>query len=242
MNKSKIFKVLLMSIILIIGVSQLVYAAGLPDPPWSECYWFNDPGVGTTYDINHFLHYVGYDARVYGNLYAYLVRRTMYKDAVFYVSAHGVKTGGRVRCGYLNGHKTYISAKSIPWDDYNYSLEAAFANTTDKLKWCRLVYWSACRSARNSSTYGDLNDYSAITLGADSSVGFRDDLGIAHSATFDKRCFDCLIYNGGNKIKNSCETAKNYTYKVHGSYGGVDSYEIRGYTTGKILPVGYGDY
>ncbi len=239
MNKNKLFKVLLMSVILIIGVSTLVYAAALPSPPWSECYWFNSPGVGPTYDINHFLHYVGYDARVYGNLTAYWVRRTMYKDAVFYIKTHGVgDEGGRVWCA--NG--TRISAKIRPNDNYNYSLEAAFANTTDKLKWCRLVYWGGCYTAKNSSKYGDLNDYSAMTLGADSSVGFKEGRYVDWGTTFDRRVFDYLIYNGGNTIKNSCEMAKDYTYNVHGSYGGVDKYEIRGYTTEKILPVDYGDF
>jgi len=238
MNKTKLFKVLLLSVVLIIGLSQLVYAAALPSPPWSECYWFNDPGVGPTYDINHFLHYVGYDARVYGNVHAYYVRRTMYKDAVFYIKTHGYSSGGRVLCA----NNTKISAKMVLGDDSNYSLEAAFANTTDKLKWCRLVYWGSCYTAKNSSKYGDLNDYSAMTLGADSSVGFKEGRYVDWGTTFDRRVFDYLIYNGGNTIKNSCEMAKDYTYDVHGSYGGVDKYEIRGYTTEKILPVGYGDF
>ena len=237
MNKSKLFKVLIVSVVLIAGATELAYAAGPANPPWSECYWFTYPvGPGGIFEINHYLHYVGYDARVYGNLTADWVRRTMYKDAVFAIVAEGYP--GRVMC--KNG-MTQISAKIVPSEDFNYSLEAAFANTTDKLKWCRIIYWGSCESARYSSKYGDLNDYS-VTLGADASVGFKGIIDNDCATTFERRVFDLLTYNGGYYLYSALWHAKEYTKKRHRKYGGVDTYEIRGNYTEKILPVGYGDF
>ena len=233
MNKTKLFKVLLLSVVLIIGLSQLVYAAALPSPPWSECYWYSDPGAASVFNINHNLHYIGYDARVYGNTHAYYVRRTMYKDAVFYIHTHGYAEGGRVKCA----NDTKISALMVLGDDSNYSLQARYGDTTDKLKWTKLTYWAACHTAESSSKYGDLDNYCYWILGVDSTVAFNGIRDVINGPYFDDRFFVYAALSGYN-VRDALNRAKNDAVN---KYGYAPNYVCMGGGV-KIKPPSYGNY
>lgn len=239
MKKFKSSKILLIIIlvilVLIISVPGIIYA--LPNPPWAEMYSYSDPGYGDDSYIKQYLLDMGYDTRWYQNTHAYYVRRTMYQDAVFHIHTHGGSGGGYVACG----SGTQISAKSVPSQDNNYSLEARYGGTTDKLKYTRLTYWAACHSAEYNSTYGDLDNYCYYTLGVDSTVAFWGLRVQPYCTYFDKVFYNCAKQN--NNIQASLLLAEYATSNQWPDTPKESHYDYRYYGGSiKLIPASYGTY
>jgi len=220
---------------LIILVPGVIYA--LPSPPWAEMYSYDDPGYGYDYYIKQYLLSMNYDTRWYQNTHAYYVRRTMYQDAVFHIHTHGYVYGGYVACG----SNTKLSAKSVPSQNNNYSLEARYGSTTDKLKYTRLAYWAACHTAEYNSTYGDLDNYCYYTLGVDSTVAFWGPRGHTSGSYFDKKFYYCAKY--GNSIASSLLYAEYATKNNFPQWPKEGHYDYRYYGGSiKLKPAAYGTY
>lgn len=239
MKKTILSKVLLIIaliiMVLIMVVPGIIYA--LPNPPWAEMYSYSNPGYGEDSYIKQYLLDMGYDARWYQNTHAYYVRRTMYQDAVFHLSAHGAP--GRMILRY-DPNGTQISAKSVPSQDYNYSLEALYGNSTDKLKYTRLTYWSGCHSAEYSSTYGDLDNYCYYTLGVDSTVAFYGTQTLPYCAYFDKMFY--YYAKQDNTIQAALLLAEYVTKNKYGKpKEGYYDYRYYGGSK-KLIPASYGTY
>jgi hypothetical protein len=234
---NKVLLIITLIIILIMALPCTIYA--LPSPPWAEIYSYSDPGNGSCSSIKQYLLDIGYDARWYIGTSAYYVRRTMYQDAVFYITTHGEP--GRVKCGLESGIVTHISAKKVPSDNYNYSLEAGFGSTTDKLKYTRLTYWAACHSAENSSTYGDLDNYCYYTLGVDSTVAFWGTRQPPYCTYFDKRFF--YWAKQGYTVIEALDKARIDTGNKFPKIPKEDNYDYRCYGgSTKLVPAKYGTY
>lgn len=238
MGKNRLLKVLsvivLLAIILIILVPSVIYA--LPSPLWAEMYSYSVPGYGHNSDIKQYLLNMSYDARWHKNTHAYYVRKTMYKDAIFHIHSHGYQYGGYVACG----PNTKLSAKSVPSQNNNYSLEARYGNTADKLRYTRLTYWAACHSAEYNSTYGDLDNYCYYTLGVDSTVAFWGIRGHDSGSYFDKMFYYCAKY--GNSVASSLLYAEYATKNNFPQWPKEGHYDYRYYYGGnkKLIPAGYG--
>lgn len=233
-KSSKILLIIVSTILaLIILVPGIIYA--LPSPPWAEMYSYSDPGYGEDSYIKQYLLDMGYDARWYQNTHAYYVRRTMYQDAVFHIHTHGAP--GVVLCG----SGTQISAKSVSSQDYNYSLEARYGSTTDKLKYTRLTYWAACHTAEYNSTYGDLDNYCYYTLGVDSTVAFWGPRGHTTGSYFDKMFYYCAKQN--NTIQAALLLAEYATKNQWPDIPKEGHYDYRYYGGSiKLIPASYGTY
>ena|SRR4030042_204169 len=239
MKKTRLFKVLsiIMSIViaLIILVPGIIYA--LPSPPWAEMYSYDTVDCSEDPYIKQYLLNMGYDTRWYMNTTAYYVRRTMYQDAVFHIHTHGWINGGRVQC--VSG--TQLSAKSVPSQDYNYSLQATYGNSTDKLKYTRLTYWAACHSAEYSSTYGDLDNYCYYTLGVDSTVAFWGVRKSPYAIYFDKMFYYCAKQD--NNVAASLLLAEYATKQKWPDKPKEGHYDYRYYGGSiKLKPASYGTY
>ena len=134
-----------------------------------------------------------------------------------------------------------ISAKSVPSQDYNYSLEARYGSTTDKLKYTRLTYWAACHTAEYSSTYGDLDNYCYYTLGVDSTVAFWGLRGLESGPYFDKVFYNCAKQN--NTISASLLLAEYATKNQWPDWPKEGHYDYRCYGGSiKLIPASYGTY
>jgi len=240
MKKTILSKVLLIIaliiMVLIMIVPGIIYA--LPSPPWAEMYSYDAVDCSEDPYIKQYLLDMGYDARWYMNTTAYYVRRTMYQDAVFHIHTHGWLHGGRVQCA----SGTQISAKSVPSQNYNYSLEARYGSSTDKLKYTRLTYWAACHSAEYSSTYGDLDNYCYYTLGVDSTVAFYQLRYSPYCIYFDKRFY--YWAKQGYTIQAALQNAQADTTDRWPSVPKTNNYDWRCFGgTGKYLrPASYGTY
>lgn len=192
-----------------------------------EIFYFNDApdslGPGGSAGIQSYLGNLGYTANRYANTLAYYVRRTMDSDKVFAIVAHGAP--GYVVCAQT----TKMSANAVPSDNDCYSLAAWFSSGS--LSSMKFAYYGACKSARGSSTYGNLLDYTTSTLGAQSALGFYEDVNDDCATHFESTLF--FFLSGGNTITSSASSALVSTYNNYGTYGSVDSYRIYGsaYTT-----------
>lgn len=240
MKKTRLPKVLsiilLIIMVLIVVMPGVIYA--LPSPPWAEMYYYDNPGPGYENDIKQYLLNMGYDARLYKNTHAYYVRRTMYQDAVFYLHAHGAP--GRMILRF-DPNGTQISAKSVPSQDYNYSLEARYGSTTDKLKYTRSTYWAGCHTAEYSSTYGDLDNYCYYTLGVDSTVAFWGARGHTSGSYFDKIFYYYAKQN--NTVSASLLLAEYVTKNQYPQWPKEGHYDYRYYGGSiRLIPASYGTY
>jgi len=230
MNKSKLFKVLIVSVVLIAGATKLAYAAG----PNAHVYYYADPGYGETWAVNKYLLDMGYSSVRFYESHPVTARYYLGSDAVFYMWAHAAP--GRQATKKSGGLR--LSAKESA-DNNAWSIQAKYKNTTSKLRKVKLAYWHGCRTAQTSSYYGDL-DYRCSLYGADCTVTFWDKQYPPYVTYFDKQAFYRL--KRGDTVKNALETAKGITYYSYGTCGGAETYRIAGDSNEKLVPAGYGDY
>lgn len=180
--------------------------------PLASLYYYRDSSSGSVYKIKKNLISMGYRSKLYKDYGAFYVRKNMDKDVVFYYSGKG--SAGLLKC---NG-KTQISAKIVPDNSNNYSLENAFYKTPNKLKKVRLAYFSASNTANTSPVYGNLLTYTVIQLKAGVAVGFSKKVSKNVLHYYDSRFFYQLFK--GLTVENAIDealkdTKKNFSKSVY---------------------------
>lgn len=233
----RLIKLLVFSLLFILMLAPASYGYALP---LAETYWFTNLGIGGASNINSYLDNMGYNGNIYCNSGAYYVRRTMDDDAVFAYVGHGYRTGGILLC---TDSASYISAYNIVGDYDNYSLQYAFAGTTNKLKNIRLAYYGACWSDKYSPTYGQLTTYTTNTLGALSSIGFSDEVFDPVVSYFETKVF--LYLDLGQTVStavgNAIIATKSYYGQELWNQSQVGSLQVRGNGDTRLEPAAYGN-
>lgn len=208
-------------------------------PPLTEAYGYSYPdGLDTyfyTFQANRWLLYLGYNNKIYRNVHAYYVRRTMGNDAVFIFNGHGAP--GRLVC--WDGYRyTTVSANAVYWDNNNYSLQAAFQGTTE-LYDLKLAVFMGCNTGDPDAVYGDLAVKSA-QLGIDVAMTWVDNLRAGISDFYLQQFFYYAAYCGYT-IRETHRLALGDTYYAFGSYGGTNSLRYGGHRDpGYVRLGGYG--
>lgn len=195
MNKRNLFtKITAISIMLSCLICTNVFAStGIS----RECFYTTN-GLNYDQQINDFLVGDGYDAiNDIDDSSASNVRSNMPSSDVFYISTHGLDVqyndgthtyGGAVACFNSSGENSSTLSADETNDNNNYSLEGLWGDSGSQLSNINLAYFSACYSAQTSSYYGNLLDRT-VSLGAKSSIGFYNSVGITQSKYFDDRFF-----------------------------------------------------
>lgn len=263
MKSSKSLRML--SIIMLVAFIVCVFnqSAGASSGPLAELYFYQHGAVGgltsmdtTTYmsATRNNISSAGYNAYAYINVpagpkWSASVVRTLSDDAVFFIHAHGGP--GKIVCVDDYYSITRVTA-NISASDENYSLEYNFQNTTDKLKYVRIMYWMGCNTFNTDSSLGNLCTKS-VSLGADCVIGHNSQIYKSYTNYYMYR----FAYYGGTgatvatalaQAKTSTLSFFGYPSSDTGSYCAqtVNSVRITGANSipslVKFKPAGYGNY
>lgn len=205
--------------------------------PLAESYYITgNPGIGPCNSIVSYLNSSGYNSLLFYDRTAYQVRSTMQNDAVFTIWGHAA--AGKVHC-YSS---TYLTARiNYDRDDY-YSLESAFAGTTNKLKKIRFAYFAGCKTGNTDATgesIGNLLTYTTGTLGAKCALGFGDNILIKAQSYYGEKLFERL--KEGDTVLTATSKAASYTLQQYGAYGGHDSHLYSGNGNTTLVPAAFGN-
>lgn len=205
--------------------------------PLYEGYMYSSDDIAATapFEAQKVLSRVGYDCYVYKDTSAFYVRRTMNDDAIFFYSGHA--DPGILKCS----GNTQVSAKTVLNNNNNYSLEAAFTGTTNKLKKTRLAYYSGCNTANTSNTYGNLLTYTVATLKAGVAIGFSKSIEVNVSNWFDTTVFSYA--KDGYSIETSvdkalADTKATYSTSIYNA-SNISSVCFVGVSSLKLTPAAY---
>jgi hypothetical protein len=191
----------------------------------------------------------------------------MTDKAVFYFSGHGGP--GRFWTTYQNNGDWVLDriTAEVPTNNgnglYGYlgNNMNTISNTSNKMKYTKLAYFSSCYSAwtDDSSSPAGATGYNlgnlmwkAAGLGADSVLAFSNTVNASSSEYFDKQFFTNILFvlnypSGSNKtVSQAAQQALSETIFYHGSSGGAESYTIAPINpsgeTIKLKPAAYGVY
>ena len=205
--------------------------------PLAESYYItSDPGVGPCNSIYSYLNSSGYNAYLYHDRTAYQVRSTMQNDAVFTIWGHA--RAGLIRC-YSD---TFLTARINYNHDEYYSLESAFAGTSNKLYKIRFAYFAGCKTGNTDATntnLGNLITYTTSTLGAKCALGFGESIGIPSQAKYGAKLFERLY--AGDTVLTATAKAAAYTLQEQGAYNGHNSHLYSGNGNITLIPAAYGN-
>lgn len=240
MTKAKKIKKLPVFILTIVLLLSLCGTA-LADP-LAELYWQTDPGQDQTDEARDYLDLAGYDANIYGNTSAYYVRRTMDDDAVCLVYGHGFAIYGSTTNyggGMRSQNGTYVTAESSSYS-WAYSLQAKFANTSNKLDDVRFMFFDGCNTGHTNPHYfGNLVTY-ARGLWADCVLGFDDIIYRGPNMVFVETLFDDTCTNN-RTIATGAANALWDAYYAYGNFYGLNTWVWAGSNNILIEPAAYGN-
>jgi hypothetical protein len=230
-------KLIICMLFVILVFSSITHASATG--PLSELYYYSEFPDSNTYssNINSSICLAGYDGKRYCDTNAYYVRRTMASDAIFVYTGHG-----NAGCLISTPSNTSISARIVQNNDVNYSLEAKFANTTNKLKQLRLAYFGSCFSDASDPVYGRLTSYITSTLGADVAIGYSDEIYDPYQSDYDEMLFNYLRQGYTVYVATTAANSEYInTYSIEDFVGwNIDSQNILGNSSTKIVPASFG--
>jgi hypothetical protein len=194
---------------------------------------------------------VGYRTQTWwwGNIFGAQYSPSAYAAVLAMPDAAVVSFIGHAEPGYLQfyskasgypGTYSYIKADNgmpNPSGGTNYSL-----NEVADLWDCRLMVLTGCRTALSQN---QCCDYRSLTVqavnykGVDCAVGFKLNIVISKALMWDDCFFQYLLYDGMN-VGSAAASAAYDVYLNYGTYGYVDSYEVRGNSGICIKPAAYG--
>lgn len=233
MKKRLRIKIIVSIVVLLIIVASFSTALAVTYP--GRVYYFSNLGIGGGATVNNELNSMGYTSYLRYDYDAKDIRDYWGTQAVVAYIGHG-------QPGYLVCDGTgQISAKSVSGMPTNYSFEYKYANTTDKLKKNRLIYFGCCYSDNYSSTYGRLTTYTAGDMAARSTIGFSGQLGDAEATYFEAKLFTYLddkktVQTAVNLAKADTQVAFSSTYYT----SNVSTAAVYGYGASYVDPAAFG--
>jgi len=210
-------------------------------------YWPSPNYLDTRQAANNVaagLNGMGYSTTLDNNsAYAWTPRDVIGQDAVFFIFTHGAP-------GLLQGNGNTLFTAYESSNNYAYSIQYKYKNTSNKLRYVRFAVMGGCDTGFWGSTYGDFPSI-LTNYGVDSHITFRGTIFQMWINNEDKGAgyyFNNLFWylSQNYDVYQSDMYARRDVYNAIGEYAGTNNSSIGGanaYPTGvKLIPAGYGSY
>lgn len=187
------------------------------------------------------------DNTAYANRDAFSVREDLEDDAICFIHSHAGP--GHMFLPYFDAANMDYDVAYLTGHGANGHQDPQCAGIgsyylyVGDLETVRFIWFGGCETAITSLNteegWGNLLT-EAVSLGVDCSVGFEGDITTAHHSYFAER-FMTYAMNSSNTVSTALGYAKADTYSSFGSYGAVDTYDIRGQSWERLAPAAYGN-
>lgn len=161
-------------------------------------FQYSNLGTGGSEEVHMSLSDLGFTSDILVDLPASRLRTQLATLDSFVYIGHGMP--GVLICTA----DEKLSAKSVPNEPNNYSLEAYYGTSTEKLQNIKLAYFGCCHSDEESALYGRLTTYVTETLGATTSIGFTGSVYDEESTFYETRFFYYLSQGKEVQCASDC--------------------------------------